>query len=334
MALPRGINENGSTDHTIDGSAHAANQFTGAGDFLPKEISSEVLQSAQEQSVVMRLAGSTPISLGETGFPVALSKPEVGVVGEGAEKPTSDFDYGVKFIKPVKMASILVVSKEFTQLDPARAWSTVQEDLSFAIARGIDLAVLHGRSSLGGGVINGVEYVDQTTNRVNLGETDAAQGGLTGDFVAGWSALAEAGYDMTAFAADPRLRGQLMTAVDLNGRPVYQNTPSLANSGFDTLLGLPVVYGKTVSGRNHAGQVTGTSAGVRAYAGDWQNSLKFGFAENITFSRSTEASVNIGGSTVNLWQQNLVGLLVEAQVGWVVMDTDAFVAYGEDIAPS
>ena len=37
------------------------------------------------------------------------------------------------------------------------------------------------------------------------------------------------------------------------------------------------------------------------------------------------ATVTINGSLTSLWENNLVAILAEAEFGWVVNDTDAFV---------
>lgn len=90
-----------------------------------------------------------------------------------------------------------------------------------------------------------------------------------------------------------------------------------------TAFGLPVAYGKAVSGKIGAAEDTK----VRAFGGDFTNNLKYGFAENITFSRTDVATIVDNGQTVNLWQNNMEAFLVEAIFGWVITDKDAFVAY-------
>ncbi|ETJ39706.1 Gp15 family protein, partial [human gut metagenome] len=44
------------------------------------------------------------------------------------------------------------------------------------------------------------------------------------------------------------------------------------------------------------------------------------------------ATIEDGGKTVHLWQQNMEAILVEAQFGWVLRDKDAFVLYKDAVA--
>ena len=50
-----------------------------------------------------------------------------------------------------------------------------------------------------------------------------------------------------------------------------------------------------------------------------------GVVGGISYRISTEASVTINGSLVSLFEHNLVAVLAEAEYGWLVNDTAAFV---------
>lgn len=271
----------------------------------------------------MRLAGTIPVTLGETSIPTTTKRPEVGVVGEGEAKPVSDVGYGVKTIKPVKLATIVVVSEEFARANVGGTYDQIRDDLAFALARGADLCVLHGRSPLTGAQIEGKEYVNQTTNRVVLGSTPQEEGGISGDLVAGYELVVndDTADEFTGFAADSRLKPRLIGATDRNGRPLLQTAANLAD-GMDVVLGLPTAYNRAVSARIGASMETG----VRAFGGDWGR-VRWGFAQEMTIKISTEATVMIDGQLVSLWQHNLVGLLIEATFGWAIGNVDSFAAY-------
>jgi HK97 family phage major capsid protein len=271
----------------------------------------------------MRLAGTIPVTLGETSIPTTTQRPEVGVIGEGEAKPVSETGYGVKTFKPVKMATIVVVSEEFARANVGGTYDQISDDLSFAIARGADLLTLHGRSPLTGALVEGKEYINQTSNRVVLGSTPQEEGGISGDLVAGYELVVndDTSDEFTGFAADSRLRPRLIGATDRNGRPLLQTATNLADR-MDTVLGLPTAYSRAVSGRIGASRDTS----VRAFGGDWSQ-IRWGFAQEMTLKVSTEATVMIDGQLVSLWQHNLVGLLVEATFGWVISNVDAFAAY-------
>lgn len=60
------------------------------------------------------------------------------------------------------------------------------------------------------------------------------------------------------------------------------------------------------------------------YGGDWSKVI-WGQVGGITYSVSTEATVKIGGDIVSLWQNNLVGILAEAEFGCIINDPENFV---------
>ena len=290
---------------------------------LPREVTGPIFDKAQERSVVMRLGGTIPVTLGETSIPTTTKRPEVGVIGEGEAKPVSDVGYGAKTFTPVKLATIVVVSEEFARANVGGTYDQISDDLAFALARGADLLSLHGRSPLTGALVEGKEYINQTSNRVVLGSTPPEEGGISADLVAGYELVVndDTSDEFTGFAADSRVRPRLIGATDRNGRPLLQAATNLADR-MDTVLGLPTAYSRAVSGRIGASPDTG----VRAFGGDW-SLVRWGFAQEMTIKVSTEATVMIDGQLVSLWQHNLVGLLVEATFGWAIGNVDAFAAY-------
>ena len=327
-------------------------QLTGlSGNFLPRNVVGPIFDQAQEQSVVLRFGQSIPVGFGDTAIPTVTRRPEVGVVGlqgfsgedtpdgseyygEGKRKPVSSYAYGVETIRPIKLSTIVVTSEEFSRTNPEGWYQQISGDLASAVARGIDLAVMYGLSANNGTQIPGVKFLNQTDNSVAIGTTAAADGGMAGDIAALAGAIGNAGpgYDINGFAADPRLRFQVMSAVDQFGRPIFQpgQTPSLTNQ-VDSLMGIPVVYGRSVSGRVGANPDTG----VRAFAGDWQGQLRYGYALDMTIKASNEASVKDNdGTDLNLWQNNLQALLVETVFGWAIGDVDAFGNLTAQTAPA
>lgn len=296
---------------------------------LPKPMAQEIIKKVNEDSVVQRLAGTTPMSITGSSIAVQTGQAQAGIVGEGEAKPVTNAGISVKSMKPIKAAAIVYWSKEARLANPLGYLDFMQEQLSGAITRAFDLAILHGKNAINGQTIAGVEFINQTKNRVELGTAATEKGGLATDFLSGYDLVTgqEADYDFTGFAADKRLRSKLMGAVDLQGRPIYSN-PLNFKDELGTAFGMPVAYGKAVSGKIGAAEDTA----VRAFGGDFQNNLKYGFAENITFSRTDTATIVDNGQPVHLWQQNMEAYLVEAIFGWVITDTNAFVAYDDKVA--
>ena len=291
---------------------------------LPKPMAQEIIKKVNEDSVVQKLAGTIPMPITGSTIAVQTGQAQAGIVGEGEAKPVTNAGVSTKTIKPIKAATIVYWSKEARLANPLGYMDFLQEQLSGAITRAFDLAVLHGKNAINGQNISGVDFVNKTTKRVTLGTAKPADGGLSTDILSGYDKVVsdEKDFDFTGFAADKRLRTQLMGQVDLQGRPIYSNPLNLAD-GFGNLHGLPVAYGKAVGGK--IGSAADTN--VRAFGGDFTTNLRYGFAENITFSRTDVATIQDGATTVHLWQQNMEAFLVEAIFGWVITDPDAFVAY-------
>lgn len=285
---------------------------------LPRELVSLINRAAQDQSVVARLAGDPiPMGHGETSFLFSTEEPEVQPVGEAKPKPVSDVGYGVRTITPQKFATIVTVSEEFAHANIDGVYDRIVAQLSAAAARGLDLAILHGRNAATGEAFNtgNSGYVNETTNEVVLGTGED----ITADLLAGYEMVTAGEHDFTGFAFDPQFRPVLVTSRDNAGNPTYQSSIDLSSS-MDTLLGLPVAYGRTVSGRSRNAAAEDT--GVRGLAGDWSQ-VRYGFADRIRIKTSDTATIN----GTSMFQTNQIAILVEFIMGWVVLDTDAFVRY-------
>lgn len=286
---------------------------------LPREFAPTLLKNAFENSVIAPLTPSEPMPLGETVIPQYDGGIEAGVVGEAEPKPVSNPAMSFKVIKPIKLATIVIVSKEAARLNPAQMLTYVDQDLRNAITRAVDYGILYGKSARTGANIADATFVNQTTNRVEL-----TAGDLVPQVLSGYDLAGVAG-DPTGFTFDSRFRTRVSLASQQQpGTP--QPLPNLANSA-DSVAGLPATYGRVVSGR------VGTQAdtGVKGFVGDWSK-VRWGFGEQITMQRSTEATIVDGANTYHLFQQNLIALLVEAIVGWTVMDPQAFAAYEDKVA--
>lgn len=298
---------------------------------LPVEVVAPIFEKAQEQSLILGMANTMPLSYGQTNIPVVTQRPEAGPVGEAEQKPQSEYRYEMRVVNPRKFATIVTVSEEFMEADIAGLYSQIQGDLSFAIARAVDLAVLHGRAATTGAELAGVDgqFLNATTNRVTLGMHTPDEGSMAADIGDGYELVINDGHDFTAFAADPRFRARAVNAYDSFGRPLFQSAgPDLSDSTV-TLMGLPVRYGRAVSGQIGAS----TDTLVRALGGDW-NQLRVGIVRDLKLDVTNLAAVTLGGQLVSLFENNLVALRAEIIFGWAIGDLDAFAAYEDAPARS
>lgn len=291
--------------------ATTTSDFSG---FLNREQSAAIFERAARSSAVQQL--SPQIQLGAAGqsIPVVTGKLTAGWVGEGAQKPASKGALALKNMDPKKLAVISVVSAEVVRANPGNYMNIVRNQVGDAFATAFDAAALHGTATPFS------TYVAQTTKTVELGTTVQASGGIHGDINAGLKLLVDDGKRLSGFALDDRFEPLLNGAVDAGGRPIYIDSPLVDNAGpfrQGRLLGRSAFIGEGVY--NATGSVLG-------FGGDWSQTA-WGAVGGISYKVSTEATVTINGELVSLFENNLVAILAEAEYGWLVNDTAAFVEY-------
>lgn len=348
MAFQNELAPNTATDYS-DGNPVGNHQLRLAGlptDFAPKAVVGEIFAKVQEQAVLPKLgAEQIEVVYGQTVIPITTVEPQAGQVGvgtsnaqrEGYAKPLSGVAWGSRSFSPVKFAVIVTASEEFVRQNPQNRFNSIKGKLSAAIARQMDLAVFHGRDALTGNALAGIDtsnVLASTTNVVNhvLPSVDDNDEGtnLVTDLLAAYDLIGE-DYDPERWVFDPRYRTKLaaaMRGVDLNGNVLAPGDINLAAQE-SNVLGLPALFHKAAPGR--IGAYSGPTPAVRAFLGDF-NQLKYGFADEIRFKVSDQATLTDGVNTVNLWQTNQVAVMCEVTFGWVVGDLDAFTKVTETTA--
>jgi hypothetical protein len=217
---------------------------------LPPTITGPIFNKAVEQSAVMSLARRVPLSVSaQTAIPVPLDVPTADWVAEGGVKPASQVGVGVKLMTGKKVALLVPVSDEVVMSNPGGLYDQLQQDLPTAIARAFDYAAIAGKSIRTGGAGPFADYLALTPNSVALGTTAQGSGGIYADLVTTVGKVVDNNYDMTGWAADPRLRVDAMLATDTQGRPLLNNSTGAAGSTQTDLLGWPAFFNKGISGR-------------------------------------------------------------------------------------
>jgi HK97 family phage major capsid protein len=298
--------------------ATATSDFSG---FLPANVAAPIFERAAKQSVVQRLARRVPLGANGESIPVVTGRMSAGWVDEAAQKPASEGSMELKTITPKKIAAIAVVSAEVVRANPGGYMDLLRPQIAEAFAVAFDYAALHDLGPDGTGTGPFSTYIDQTTNEVELGTTTVANGGVHKDLVNGLTTLVNTNKRLTGFALDARAEPILWGAVDTTGRPIYTNVatddlaPGLAQEG--RLLGRPSFMGEGVFA---------SSNNAIAYGGDWSQTA-WGVVGGISYDVSTEATVTVNGSLVSLWERNLLAVRAEAEYGFLVNDTAAFIRY-------
>jgi hypothetical protein len=249
---------------------------------LPPTITGPIFDKAVEQSAVMSLARRVPLSMAaNTAVPVPMDIPTADWVAEGGVKPASQVGVGVKVMSGKKVALLVPVSDEVVATNPAGLYDQLQQDLPTAIARAFDYAAIAGKSLRTGAAGPFSDYIALTPNSVALGTASQATGGVYTDLVNCVGKVVDNNYDMTGWAADPRVRVDAMLATDTQGRPLLNtNAPGQGGLTGADLLGWPAFFNKGISGRYwRAGNsvqtitVTGTPTGGSFVIGSGGNTL-------------------------------------------------------------
>lgn len=290
---------------------------------LPPTITGPIFDKAVEQSAVMSLARRVPLSVNaQTAIPVPMDIPTADWVSEGGVKPAAQVGVGVKLMTGKKVALLVPVSDEVVMSNPGGLYEQLQQDLPTAIARAFDYAAIAGKSIRTGGTGPFADYIALTPNQVALGTASQGTGGLYADLVTTVGKVVDNNYDMTGWAADPRLRVDAMLATDTQGRPL------LGDTGGQSLLGWPAFYNKGVSGRYwRAGDsvqtvtINGTPTGGSFVLGSGGNTLTVAY-------NAAAATIQSG---IQAWGGIYSGVTVSGSAGGPY--TITFPAITSNVAP-
>ena len=268
---------------------------------LPSALSAEVLQKASKESAIMRLAEK--IDLPGTGvtIPVIVSDPTAAWVAETEKKPVGNATPGTKLMQAFKVATIMTFSKELVR-DAAALYRAIVEKGPAAIAKVFDQTII------GAVQAPSASNFDTFANCTAVSIANANNGTYLG-LVAANGNIAQAGGRMNGVAVGAQGESLLFSAVDTTGRPIFM--PSANDGSIGAVLGSRIV-------ENNGLYVAGTSPApnIMGIAGDWTQA-KYGIVNGIEFSYADQASIDDGnGNTINLWQQNMVAVLVEAELGF------------------
>lgn len=274
---------------------------------LPIDVSSEIIQKTQEESAVMRLSRSVDLPGRGMTIPMITADPEANWVAETGAKPVSNPTLDTKTMTPYKLAVIVPFSDEFRR-DFGKLYNALVDRIPGALGKKFDTTVFNGTAPGSG--------FDVLTNVT--AQSISGTGGVYGALVAADIDIASNDGDINGFALSPQARGELLSALDGNERPIFVN--SVADGAVPRLLGQPVTYAK---GLYFAG-TSGASAtpDVIGFAGDWTKAW-YGTVEGVKIDMSDQATLTINNAQVNLWEHNMFAVKAEIEVGFIA-DTTVF----------
>lgn len=286
---------------------------------LPIEIANEIIQKTQDESAVMKLARK--IALPGTGlvFPMITGDPEANWVAETSAKPVSNPSLSTKTMTPYKLAVIVPFSDEFAR-DYATLYDALVARIPGALAKKFDGTVFNGTAPGSGfDVLTGC-----TAQSIDV---VGSSGGIYSALVAADTDISTHDGDLNGFALSPQARGELLSALDADKRPIFIN--SVAEGAIPRLIGQPVYYsrglyfaGNAASGTSGESGYVAAKADVLGFAGDWTKAW-YGTVQGVKIDISNQATLTISETAVNLWEHNMFAVKAEIEVGFVA-DTTVF----------
>ena len=274
---------------------------------LPSDLSQEVIQKTQEESAVMRLARQIALPGRGVTIPVITGDPTAEWVAESAAKPVSNGTPATKLMSAYKIAVIETFSKEFVR-DAQALYDALVERLPRALGGVFDNTVIGAVQKPG----NNFDNFANCTAQSILNANNQTYLGL----VAADADIATNGGLMNGIALSSQARGLLLSATDTTGRPLFLAS---ANDGVvDRVLGVPTYFNKKM----YKAGTSGSTPAIVGVAGDWTQAM-YGTVSGVEISFSDTATLTSGNDTINLWQQNMVAVRAEIEVGFRA-DTNCF----------
>lgn len=289
---------------------------------LPAEISSEIIQTAQQESAIMRLARRVTLPGRGLDIPTITSDPEAEWVAETNAKPVKQPGVGMKNMRGYTLAVILPFSNQFRR-DLRGLYDNIVARLPGALALKFDQTVM-------GIVQKPGDSFDNFANATAQSIVPSASATTYDGLVAADTDIAEHNGLLSGFGLSPAARGILLGAVDKQDRPLFIN--SVADGAIPRILGVPVYYNRglykagTPASGEGSSAVEGTPA-IVGVAGDWTQAM-YGIVEGIDVSISDQATLTYTDDqsqtvTINLWQRNMFAVRAEIEVGFIA-NTNVF----------
>ena len=279
---------------------------------LPQEVSQEILQKTQEDSIVMRLARQIALPGRGLQIPVITGDPEPAWVSETGSKPVSNPTLSKKIMQGHKLAVILPFSNEFRR-DDASLYDALVGRLPRVLAKKYDKTCFFGPDD---GTLANFDNLSAVTAQ----QLDAASKTAYDGLVAADIDISEQGGTVNGYAFSPQGRGILLSAQDTTKRPLFINDAS--EGAIPRLLGAPTHF--TQAAYKAGSAQSGSTAAVPdivGFAGDWSHAM-YGVVEGVKIDYSSDATLTYTNDqdqtvTINLFQQNMFAVRAEIEVGFV-----------------
>lgn len=283
--------------------------ITTSTDLFPAELVSDVFNKVAGHSSIAKLSAQKPIPFAGTEQFVFSMDGEVSIVGEGANKPDGDAAWTPVTITPIKFVYQHRLTDEFVKMSEEAQIPYLQafaDGFAKKIARGLDIAAFHGKNPANNTAVTSLATKNMDALAGSITYAAATADDNIDDAV---QAIAGAGGQVTGIAMAPTFAAAL-SKIKVNGVVQYpefrfgQNPNSFYGMGSD--VNNTVNFG---------------SSSDMAIVGDFQNALRWGYAENVPIEVIEYGDPDGLG---DLKRMNQIVLRAEAYIGWGILDAASF----------
>ena len=282
--------------------------ITTGGNF-PTELVTDMFNAVTGHSTLAKLSDRKPMPFsGLTEF-VFSAENEASLVLEGNAKPAFEATATPVIIKPLKFVYQQRVSDEFVKCSDEKRLTyleTFSDGFARKIARGFDIAAMHGKDPKTGNTVSNIGDFDTLVDSMDFEQTMTASEAITAAI-----ALMD-GVDVNGIALSPRMATALSSEKESG---VTQFPEFRFGQNPDSFYGMKSDVNSTVSFSS------GTKFDV-AIIGDFANAFKWGYVEDIPLEVIKYGDPD--GAGRDLKRYNEVCLRSEAYIGWGILNDDAF----------
>lgn len=288
-----------------------------AGTSFPTELVREMFNNVSGHSSVAKLSASKPLPFNGETVMVFSNSGEASLVAEGAAKPAGNASVDPVIIRPQKFVYQQRVSDEFVKNAESKLnfLQTFAEGFSRVIARGLDIAAIHGIDPASKADIPALatNNIDDLVAVGSIITYDSSNPDTNID--AAVAAIQALGASVSGIAMAPAFSAAL-AALKVNGVPQFPEYRFGQNP--DALYGMGSDVNTTIS---YTGSAVGAPTDY-AVIGDFARAFRWGYSVNVPLEVIEYGDPD--GAGHDLKQYNEVLLRSEAFIGWGILDPNAF----------
>lgn len=273
-----------------------------AGPLIPTEVARDVIRAMPAQSAAVTLFRRVPMSTRLLTQPVQASLAEAYWIStESGLKATTDVTWQGVDLHAEELASIAPVDDAALADSQVPLWPEIQAELTRAVGRKLDAAVLAGTNKPADWPDALISAVAKKGTVVSA-DTPVAQGGPGGDLDQLLAAVEQSGFQPSGFLISLAYKAQMRTARDSTGQ-------KLLDLSTDSYEGLPIAVAPPGV----------LPPDILAVCGAFDLAL-LGVREDLTWKLLSEAVITDDKGVVvrNLAQQDAQALRVVARFGYAL----------------